>query len=83
MTAVTMANAPVEMQVALLVFAVVGLVLALHENGWLTYLRDRRVVGALLALVLALGWSQTTQAAVYDLTQYCESWFGWIDFWFC
>ena len=28
-------QAPVEMQIALLVFAVVGIGLALHENGWL------------------------------------------------
>jgi len=81
MVAVVMTTAaPVEMQIALLVFAVVGLALALHENGWLAYLRSRLVIGTLAAVLLALLFSRTAQAAYYDLQFYCG--WAWWD-WFC
>jgi type IV secretory pathway VirB2 component (pilin) len=71
-------QAPVEMQIALLVFAVVGIGLALHENGWLRYLRSRLVIALLVALLLA---SSTVQAAYYyDTAIYC-AWAFWD--WFC
>lgn len=83
MTAVVMTTpAPVEMQIALVVFAVVGLGLAAHENGWIRYLRDRRVVAGLVALLVALVLTQTIHAAtIYDLRIYCE--WAWWDFWTC
>lgn len=82
MFAVVMTTAPVEMQLALIVSAVVGLGLALHENGWLTYLRDRRVIAGLAAVLLALVFTQTIHAAtIYDLRIYCE--WAWWDFWTC
>ena len=71
-------QAPVELQIALLVLAVVGIRLALHENGWLRYLRSRLVIALLVALLLA---SSTVQAAYYDLQIYCGSWFGYFDIW--
>lgn len=75
-------QAPVEMQIALLVFAVVGLGLAAHENGWLRYLRSRLVIGLLAALIVALVASKTVQASyIYDTAIYC-SW-AWWDFWTC
>lgn len=74
-------QAPVEMQIALLVFAVVGIGLALHENGWLRYLRSRLVLGLLAALIVALVASRTVQASYYyDTAIYC-SWAFWD--WFC
>lgn len=84
MTAVMMTTpAPVEMQIALLVFAVVGLALALHENGWLTYLRDRRVIAGLAALLMALALTQTIHASYfYDKSPYCD-YMGWIDWFTC
>jgi len=75
-------QAPVEMQIALLVFAVVGIGLALHENGWLRYLRSRLVMGLLAAVLVALVFSRTVHAAYYDSSIYCE-WMGWIDWWTC
>lgn len=82
MFAVVMTTAPVEMQLALIVFAVVGLGLALHENGWLTYLRDRRVIAGLAAVLLALVLTQTIHAAtIYDLRIYCE--WAWWDVFLC
>lgn len=75
-------QAPVEMHIALLVFAVVGLGLAAHENGWLRYLRSRLVIGLLAALIVALVASKTVQASyIYDTAIYC-SW-AWWDFWTC
>lgn len=73
-------QAPVEMQIALLVFAVVGIGLALHENGWLRYLRSRLVMGLLAALIVALVASRTVQAAYYETSIYCA--WAWWD-WFC
>lgn len=72
-------GAPVSMQLALLVFGIVGIGLAAHENGWLAYLKSRWVIAVLTVLVLALVFSQTTQAAYYDTKYYCE-WFFW-DWW--
>jgi len=74
--------APIEMQLALLVFAVVGLGLAAHENGWLRYLRSRLVIGLLAAVLVALVFSRTVHASYYDTSIYCE-WMGWIDWWTC
>lgn len=84
MTAVMMTTqAPVPMQIALLVFAVVGVVLALHENGWLAYLRDRRVLALGVAVLVALVLTQTIHASYYyDTSFYCE-WMGWIDWFSC
>lgn len=84
MTAVMMTTqAPVPMQIALLVFAVVGVVLALHENGWLAYLRDRRVLALGVAVLVALVLTQTIHASYYyDTSFYCE-WMGWIDWFTC
>lgn len=73
--------APVEMQIALLVFCAMGLALAAHENGWLRYLRSRLVIGLLAALVVALVASRTVQASyIYDTAIYCA--WAWWD-WFC
>ena len=75
--------APVPMQIALLVFAVVGVVLTLHENGWLAYLRDRRVLALGVAVLVALVLTQTIHASYYyDTSFYCE-WMGWIDWFTC
>lgn len=74
---------PVPMQIALLVFAVVGVVLTLHENGWLAYLRDRRVLALGVAVLVALVLTQTIHASYYyDTSFYCE-WMGWIDWFTC
>lgn len=75
-------QAPVEMQVALIVFAAVGLALAAHEDGWLAYLRDRRVIAGLAAVLLALVLTQTIHAAtIYDLRIYCD--WAWWDVFLC
>lgn len=75
-------QAPVEMQIALLVFFAMGLALAAHENGWLRYLRSRLVIGLLAALLVALVASKTVQASyIYDTTTYCA--WAWWDFLTC
>lgn len=71
MTAVVMIPpAPLSMQLALALFAVMGIGLALHENGWLAYLRSRLVIGALVAVLMA--------GAVQQVIYHCESWWCWI-----
>ena len=82
MFAVVMTTAaPVSMQLALLVFGIVGIGLAAKENGWLAYLQSKWTVALLTVLVLALVLSQTTQAAYFDSRIYCE--WAWWDFWIC
>lgn len=73
---------PAEMWIALTLCMVVALGLALHENGWLRYLRSRLVMGLLAAVLVALVFSRTVHAAYYDSSIYCE-WMGWIDWWTC
>ena len=80
-TAVVMTTAaPVSMQIALLVFGIVGIELAAKENGWLAYLKSKWAVALMTVLVLALVLSQTTEAAYFDTRYYCD-WFWWD--WIC
>lgn len=83
MVAISMIEpAPLALQIALALFTVVGVLLALHENGWLAYLRDRRVLALGVAVLVALGLTQTIYAnTIYDLRIYCE--YAWWDFWTC
>lgn len=71
---------PVEAVLALTLAMVVGVLLALHEAGWLGLLRDRRVLAVAMALLVAGLLTQTVSAStIYDLRFYCESWLGWFD----
>ncbi len=80
MAVVMMTAVPVEMQVALWICMAIGVGLALHENGWLHYLRSKLVVGAAVAILVALLATRTVQASYYDTAIYCA--WAWWD-WFC
>lgn len=74
-------HVPAEMQIALWACMAMCIGLALHENGWLHYLRSKVVIAALGALLVALVLSRTAQACYYELNYYCSSFYGWFDIW--